>query len=231
MDKAAAWLKKSLDYEFSEPKLLEAALTHRSAAGASNERLEFLGDAVLGFVISHAVYSQRPDATEGDLSRLRSSLVKDVSLAKLADTLGLGDHILLGSGEKKTGGNRRASIQADALEALFGAICLDRGFSAAEKVILHVFRERLADLPHSDDLKDPKTRLQELLQAEGHNLPDYRVAAVTGEQHRQMFEVQCRVRELNLDTSGNGTSRRGAEQRAASAMLERLRDRARDVSS
>lgn len=231
MDKAAAWLKKSLDYEFSEHELLEAALTHRSAAGASNERLEFLGDAVLGFVISNAIYKLRPGSSEGDLSRLRASLVKDVSLAKLADALGLGDHILLGPGEKKTGGNRRASIQADALEALFGAIYLDRGFAAAEKVILHVFRERLSELPDSDDLKDPKTRLQELLQAEGHQLPDYRVAAVTGQQHRQMFEVQCRVRELNLDASGSGTSRRGAEQRAASAMLERLRDRTRNVSS
>ena len=231
MDKAAAWLKKSLDYEFSEPGLLEAALTHRSAAGASNERLEFLGDSVLGFVISNAIYKLRPGSSEGDLSRLRASLVKDVSLAKIAETLGLGDHILLGPGEKKTGGNRRASIQADALEALFGAIYLDRGFSAAEKVILHVFRERLSELPDSDDLKDPKTRLQELLQAEGHDLPDYRVTAVTGQQHRQLFEVHCRVRELNLDASGNGTSRRGAEQRAASAMLERLRDRARNVSS
>lgn len=231
MDKAAVWLKKSLDYEFSEPELLEAALTHRSAAGASNERLEFLGDAVLGFVISNAVYKLRPDSSEGDLSRLRASLVKDVSLAKLADTLGLGDHILLGPGEKKTGGNRRASIQADALEALFGAICLDRGFPAAEQAILHVFRERLSELPDSDDLKDPKTRLQELLQAQGYELPDYRVAAVTGQQHRQVFEVQCRVSALDLDASGSGTSRRGAEQRAASAMLEQLRDRARDVSS
>lgn len=231
MDKAAAWLKKSLDYEFSEPELLEAALTHRSAAGASNERLEFLGDAVLGFVISNAVYTERPNADEGDLSRLRASLVKDVSLARVANALGLGDHILLGSGEKKTGGNRRASILADALEALFGAIYLDRGFSAAEQVILYVFRERLSELPESDDLKDPKTRLQELLQADGHELPDYRVAAVTGQQHRQVFEVQCRVRALNLDASGSGTSRRGAEQRAASAMLELLRGSAKDESS
>jgi len=231
LDKAATWLKKSLDYEFSEPQLLEAALRHRSAAGASNERLEFLGDAVLGFVISNAVYRQRPDADEGDLSRLRASLVKDVSLAGLADALGLGDHILLGPGEKKTGGSRRASILADALEALFGAIYLDRGFLVAEQVILHVFRERMSELPDSNDLKDPKTRLQELLQAEGYELPAYRVAAVTGQQHRQTFEVQCRVRELNLDASGSGTSRRGAEQRAASAMLEQLRDRVQDISS
>jgi ribonuclease-3 len=228
LDKAAAWLKISLDYEFAHAELLDEALTHRSAthrsaSGLSNERLEFLGDAVLDFVISHAVYVRRPAAPEGDLSRLRASLVKDTSLARIATVLGLGEHLNLGSGERKTGGHHRASILADALEALFGAIYLDRGFDAAEKVILHVFREWLDTLPDSEDLKDPKTRLQELLQGEGHELPLYTVTRVAGQQHRQTFEVACKVAALDITSTGSGSSRRSAEQAAAAAMLELLR--------
>lgn len=220
LNTAADWLKTNLRYEFANDRLLDEALTHRSATGVSNERLEFLGDAVLDFVISHAVYVRRPSAAEGDLSRLRASLVKDATLSGLATTLGLGEYLKLGSGERKTGGHRRASILADALEAIFGAVFLDRGFEAAETVILHVFRERLADLPDSEELKDPKTRLQELLQAEGNALPEYSVTKIAGQQHRQTFQVACTVPSLALEADGTGTSRRSAEQSAARAMLD-----------
>ncbi len=221
-DKAVAWLERTLDYRFDDPELLAAALTHRSATGLSNERLEFLGDAVLDFVISHAVYDLRPEAAEGDLSRLRASLVNDKALAALAGELGLGEHVKLGSGEKKTGGHRRSSILADALEALFGAVYLDRGFAAAEALILAAYRERLAALPDSESLKDPKTRLQERLQAGGLALPEYEVIDVSGKPHRRRFSVVCRVPALSIERSGSGSSRRGAEQEAASLVLDVL---------
>lgn len=221
-DRAAAWLERALGYRFEDPRLLEAALTHRSASGPSNERLEFLGDAVLDFVISHAVFTERPEAAEGDLSRLRASLVNDTALAELAAALGLGEHVKLGSGEKKTGGHRRSSILADALEALFGAVYLDRGFVAAEALILEVYRQRLANLPDSEALKDPKTRLQERLQADGLSLPEYEVTEIAGKPHRRRFSVVCRVPALSLARSGSGSSRRGAEQEAASLVLHAL---------
>lgn len=221
-DRAAAWLERTLGYRFENPALLEAALTHRSASGPSNERLEFLGDAVLDFVISHAVFTERAEAAEGDLSRLRASLVNDTALAELAGALGLGEHVKLGSGEKKTGGHRRSSILADALEALFGAVYLDRGFAAAEALILAVYRERLAKLPDSEALKDAKTRLQERLQADGLSLPEYEVTEVAGKPHRRRFSVVCRVPALSLARSGSGSSRRGAEQEAASLVLNAL---------
>lgn len=229
MNSATAWLKDKLNYEFADERLLDEALTHRSADGTSNERLEFLGDAVLDFVISHAVYQRRPQAPEGDLSRLRASLVKDSALSGLATELGLGEYLKLGSGEKKTGGHRRASILADALEAVFGAIYLDRGFAAAEAVILGAYRQRLDELPESDELKDPKTRLQEMLQAISNELPEYTVRNVTGQQHRQTFEVACRVATLSLEADGTGTSRRKAEQAAARAMLELIEAMRDDV--
>lgn len=211
-----------MDYEFSDPSLLLQALTHRSAAGRNNERLEFLGDAVLDFVVSEIVYSARPNANEGDLSRLRASLVNDVTLADIATSMELGEHLILGSGEKKTGGHRRASILADALEAIFGAVYLDAGFGAAETVIRQIFSGMAAKLPDSEELKDPKTRLQELLQSDGHELPQYQTENITGQAHRQVFEVSCRIDGLDLTTTGRGTTRRDAEQDAASAMLDRL---------
>lgn len=222
-DKAALWLHKTLAYRFRDERLLADALSHRSASGQSNERLEFLGDAVLDFVISHSVYEQRPDANEGDLSRLRASLVNDASLAKLAKALGLGEHIRMGSGEKKTGGHRRASILADALEALFGAAYLDRGFAAAENLILKVYAERLANLPDAEELKDPKTRLQEHLQADGLGLPRYAVSEVAGKPHRRHFTVTCHVEDLGLTGTGEGGSRRSAEQAAAEQTLALVR--------
>ena len=219
MDKALSWLANTLDYRFDDERLFEQALTHRSSPGASNERLEFLGDAVLDFAVSEVVYAAMPEADEGDLSRLRASLVKDTSLAELAAGLGLGEHLILGSGERKSGGHRRESILADALEALFGAVFLDAGYEASRKIIEKAFGDRLLELPDPRDLRDPKTRLQEWLQARALGLPDYELANVSGEAHRQEFEVRCTVSGGQFQTSGDGRSRRNAEQAAAERML------------
>lgn len=219
MEKAESWLEKTLHYRFHDAGLFVQALTHRSATGPNNERLEFLGDAVLDFVISDALFYIRPDADEGDLSKLRASLVKDTTLAELAVNLGLGEHLILGSGERKTGGHRRESILADALEAIFGAVYLDSGYDAAKDIIDRVFEQRLAALPDAADLRDPKTRLQEWLQARKLSLPAYDLVSVTGKDHRQRFVVSCTVIELSQTTEGQSTSRRKAEQRAARDML------------
>ena len=222
MDKAETWLDKTLRYRFIDKDLLAQALTHRSASGKNNERLEFLGDAVLDFVISDAVFRRRPDADEGDLSKLRASLVKDTSLAQLAADLGIGDHLILGSGERKTGGHRRESILADALEAIFAAVFLDSGYAAAAEVIERVFDQRLEDLPDAEELRDAKTRLQEWLQARNLKLPDYDLTHVTGKAHQQRFAVTCTVVELSQATDGESTTRREAEQQAARRMLKLL---------
>ncbi len=219
MDKALSWLANTLDYRFDDERLFEQALTHRSSPGASNERLEFLGDAVLDFAVSEVVYDAMPEADEGDLSRLRASLVKDTSLAALAAGLGLGEHLILGSGERKSGGHRRESILADALEALFGAVFLDAGYDASRKVIEKAFGDRLLELPDPRNLRDPKTRMHEWLQARAFGLPDYELANVSGEAHRQQFEVRCAVSGGKYQTSGSGRSRRNAEQAAAERML------------
>jgi ribonuclease-3 len=222
VEKAESWLEKTLHYRFRDVGLFVQALTHRSATGPNNERLEFLGDAVLDFVISDALFKLCPDADEGDLSKLRASLVKDTSLAEIAVDLGLGEHLILGSGERKTGGHRRESILADALEAMFGAVYLDSGFDAAKDLVDRVFEQRLDVLPDAEDLRDPKTRLQEWLQARKLSLPTYDLVSVTGRDHRQNFVVSCTVNELSQTTEGESTSRRKAEQRAASSMLEIL---------
>ncbi|MDX1517739.1 MAG: ribonuclease III [Woeseiaceae bacterium] len=222
MDKAQTWLQSTLDYTFRDAGLFEQALTHRSASGESNERLEFLGDAVLDTVVSELVFRAFPNAAEGDLSRLRSSLVKDTALARLAVELGLGDWLILGSGERKTGGHRRASILADALEALIGAVYLDAGFEASRKLIEKAFGDRFYDLPDPKELRDPKTRLQEWLQARQFELPDYSLVDVSGQAHAQTFEVQCSINGIEATTRGSGSSRRQAEQKSARAMLETL---------
>jgi ribonuclease-3 len=222
LDKAESWLFKALHYRFKDAGLLRQALTHRSAQGPNNERLEFLGDAVLDFVISEALFHARPDVSEGDLSRLRSSLVKDTSLASLAADLGLGMHLILGGGEQKTGGHRRESILADALEAIFAAVFLDSGIGAAKEMIEHVFAERLANLPDVKDLRDPKTRLQEWLQARKMALPVYDLVSVSGREHKQKFEVSCVIEEAALTTKGTSTTRRKAEQKAAARMLSEI---------
>lgn len=222
MDKAASWLREALDYEFSDAGLLTRALTHRSAGGSNNERLEFLGDAVLAIVISEAVFHRRPSASEGTLSRLRASLVKEPTLADLAKSLGLGDHLLLGPGERKSGVHRRASVLSDSLEALFGAVYVDAGFEEARRFILQTYTDRLDNLPETDDLKDPKSRLQEFAQARKWALPAYRVEQVRGEAHQKTFEVSCSIGEIGESTGGVGSSRRDAEQDAAQKMLEHL---------
>ena len=222
MDKAESWLNKALHYRFRDTDLFALALTHRSATGRNNERLEFLGDAVLDFVISDLVFKIRPEASEGDLSKLRSSLVKDTSLASLAVGLGLGEYLILGSGERKTGGHRRDSILADALEAIFGAVYLDSGVDAAKEIIEHVFAERLEDLPDAEVLRDPKTRLQEWLQARKLALPEYELVSVSGQAHQQRFAVTCTVTELSQTTNGESTTRRKAEQQSAKNMLKIL---------
>jgi len=220
LQKATAWLKKNLAYEFANESLLRQALTHRSAAGDNNERLEFLGDSILQVTMSELVFHERPDASEGRLSRLRSSLVKDTTLSEIAAELGLGEHLILGSGEKKSGGHRRASILADALEAIFGAVYLDAGIDVAKALVLRAYDKRVKELPESGELRDPKSRLQELLQGRKLALPDYEMAKVSGQAHKQTFEVNCRIAELDLNATGSGTTRRDAEQVAAQSMLE-----------
>ena len=222
MEKATAWLKNVLDYEFSDEDLLRRALTHRSAEGRNNERLEFLGDSVLQPVVSEHVFREKDDAREGRLSRMRSSLVRDATLSEVASELGVGEHLILGSGERKTGGHRRASILADAIEAIFGAVYLESGFDAARAVVERAFGERLVDLPAAGELRDPKSRLQEYLQARQMPLPVYALVGVTGKAHDQFFEASCTVDDGDRVTTGSGTTRRDAEQEAAAEMLERL---------
>lgn len=215
-------LQQTLAYRFADPVLLAQALTHRSAEGANNERLEFLGDSVLNFVIAAEVFRLRDGAQEGELSRLRATLVNKASLAALARELGLGGHIRLGSGELKSGGRRRDSILADALEAVFGAVYLDSGFARCRELILGLYARRLEDLPSVTELKDPKTRLQEYLQSLRLPLPEYRVLDVSGRAHDQTFRVVCAIDELAAASEGAAGSRRQAEQRAAEALLETL---------
>ena len=222
MDKAESWLEKTLGYRFQNAELFQQALTHRSAARRNNERLEFLGDAVLDFVVSEFVYAACPDAPEGDLSKLRASLVKDETLAEIALELELGEHLILGSGERKTGGHRRESILADALEAIFGAVYLDSGFDAAKTVVEHVYAARYRNLPDVGDLRDPKTQLQEWLQARKMELPDYELVNASGKDHQQRFTVTCTVQESSAVTEGESTTRRKAEQKAARKMIELL---------
>ncbi|HSN73045.1 MAG TPA: ribonuclease III, partial [Steroidobacteraceae bacterium] len=222
MKTANAWLEEKFGRGCRDAALLDAALTHRSAGNVNNERLEFLGDAVLNCVVASMLFREFGTANEGDLSRFRATLVSEASLATIAAEVGLGERLRLGSGELKSGGFRRKSILADALEALFGAIYLDGGFEAAAAVIERVFAGRLERLPSADELKDPKTRLQEMLQARGYALPAYTVEAVTGEPHAQTFAVSCRIDALELLETASGSSRRRAEQAAAEAVLERL---------
>jgi len=223
---AVEWLRDTLGYECRDAALLEAALTHRSAGGPHYERLEFLGDAVLNCVVAMLVFREFGAADEGDLSRFRASLVSGEALAVIAAEIDLGDQLRLGSGELKSGGFRRKSILADALEALFGAIYLDGGFPAVAGVIERLFVPRLDRLPSAAELKDPKTRLQEMLQAQGLPLPVYTVAGVSGEAHSQQFQVNCSVDMLGLSRTAAGGSRRRAEQAAAQLVLDALADTA-----
>jgi len=208
-------LMQKIGYQFQSPALLEMALTHRSASSNNNERIEFLGDAVLSFVMATQLFHQHPHADEGELSRLRANLVNETVLAEMATEFALGDHIHLGSGELKSGGARRKSILADALEALIGAIYLDSDITICQHVILKWFEVRLKNPEAMINLKDPKSLLQEHLQAKKMPLPDYQLVSMTGDAHAQHFHVSCQVAGLKHKTEGVGSTRRGAEQMAA----------------
>ena len=215
-------LERQLGYTFQDQALLTLALTHRSFAGRNNERLEFLGDAILNFVAGEALYQRFPQAREGQLSRLRARLVKGETLAILARGFELGEYLRLGSGELKSGGFRRESILADALEALIGAIYLDAGMDMARERVVAWLTQELDSLTLVDTNKDPKTRLQEFLQSRGSELPCYEVVDIQGEPHCRTFFVQCAVDLLKEKTQGHGASRRIAEQIAAAAALVAL---------
>ena len=222
MTTAAGWAEKTLRYRFRDPARLDQALTHRSAGGRHNERLEFLGDAVLGLIIAETLYRAQPDATEGYLTRLRARLVRKETLAQIGAELRLGDWLRLGQGELKSGGFRRASILANGVEAVLGAVYLDGGLEQARLMVTTLYGDRLCTLPADEELKDPKTRLQERLQALGRDLPVYAIEDVSGEAHKRHFSVSCEVPAMGLRTEASGRSRREAEQKAAEAMIGEL---------
>ncbi len=210
-------LNKKLGYVFRQPQLLQRALTHRSYAPEHNERMEFLGDSILGCVIAKYLYGNYPQLSEGELSRLRSHLVREETLATLAQQLDLGSHLRLGEGELKSGGFRRPSILADAFEALCGAIMLDSGFNEAEQAVLKLYVPYLEKIDVQAQGKDAKTRLQEYLQGRRIPLPSYTIIAMQGEAHEQSFQVECAIPSLRISARGIGTNRRNAEQQAAQA--------------
>ncbi len=218
----AARLQKRLGFRFRDPALLQQALTHRSAGKTNNERLEFVGDAVLGMVVADQLYQRFPQASEGQMSRLRASLVKREALAGVARALSLGDYLILGEGEQRSGGHSRDSILADAVEAILGASYQDQGFSASQALILRLWADSFAGLKLEQERKDPKTRLQEWLQARQHEVPEYTITRITGKPHQQVFHVECRINTLDLAVTASGGNRRKAEQAAAAAMLEKL---------
>lgn len=219
MDPRLEALQQRLGHRFAQPPLLVRALTHRSFGADHNERLEFLGDAVLGMVAAELLYARYPDADEGTLSKLRARLVRRETLEEIARSLDLGRHLRLGSGEIRSGGHQRGSILANALEAIIGAVFLDGGMTPARELVLRLLSGHLAGLAVDEDLRDPKTRLQEFLQAHGEALPVYTVEQVSGSAHDQMFEVLCRLDGRGLRVRGTGSSRRIAEQRAAEQAL------------
>ena len=219
--KSVQQLQTILQYHFKDEELLKTAITHRSySKNKNNERLEFLGDSVLGLVISGYIFKRLDKSAEGELSRVRASLVKEEALATVARDINLGDFLLLGSGELKSGGFRRASILSDALEAIFGAIYLDAGFSQCQKSILFLYEDYLVTLPSSAELKDPKTSLQEYLQGRKIDLPEYQVTKTEGKSHDQIFTIECSISGLNIIAQGRGSSRKKAEQMAASMALK-----------
>ena len=222
MIKKHSALSKKLGLSFNNPQIFTMALTHRSANSKNNERLEFLGDSILGFVVAQKLYDLFPSASEGVLSRLRASLVNQSSLAELARQHQLGDYLLLGSGELKSGGFRRDSILSDALEAIMGALFKDQGINACQTWIELLFAEKLNDLSLDNWQKDPKTQLQELMQSKKQVLPEYTLITMSGLAHEQMFQIKCSIPLLTDTCVGMGISRKKAEQSAAELMLELL---------
>lgn len=211
--------------QFVDEALLDQALTHRSVhRSINNERLEFLGDSVLSVVITEFIYNDLKSSNEGELSRIRSSLVKEEALARVARDIDLGQYIHLGPGELKSGGFRRDSILSDALEAIFGAVYLDKGYDEAKKVILFLYHEYLIKLPSPTSLKDPKTKLQEYLQSKKIGLPMYTVTDSSGKAHNQIFTVSCSIAELKMSSIGTGTSRKKAEQMSASELFDQFKN-------
>ena len=219
-----ARVERQLSLQFQDHSLLEQALSHRSMGAHNNERLEFLGDSILGYIMADALFHQFPEADEGVLSRLRASLVNQKSLAELALVLDLGDCLILGPGELKSGGFRRHSILSDALEAIIGALYKDQGMSVCSEWVRQLFAEKLGQLNVSQVLKDPKTRLQEKLQAQGQPLPEYHLEKTTGQAHQQTFFIECQVQLLPERVCAKGASRRQAEQLAAQKILALLDD-------
>lgn len=222
MSKQLEQLGSSLGYAFRKEGLLKQALTHRSYSSQHNERLEFLGDSVLNCAVARALFDAFPDLPEGTLSRMRANLVRQETLAEIATRLKLGDFILLGEGELKSGGFRRPSILADTLESIIGAVFLDDGFEAAQSLVLRLFQPAIASIDPNASGKDAKTRLQEWLQGKRHALPNYKLAGTLGEAHDQIFVVTCQVPALGITTQGQGRSRRAAEQEAALAVLKQV---------
>lgn len=221
-NQAITKLSKKIGYTFNDSSLLIQALTHRSVKGEHNERLEFLGDSILGFVIAEVLFEQFPDHDEGDLTRMRSSLVKGVTLAELGRDFNLGDYLILGPGELKSGGHRRESILEDAIEAIMGAVYLDSDITCCKALILSWFAQRLSEIKPGNEQKDPKTRLQEYLQGRKIALPVYDVIETSGQSHNQQFIVRCLTEVIDKEVIAKGTSRRKAEQAAAQQVLALL---------
>lgn len=219
---SASRLQERLAHRFGDPALLQRALTHRSYSADHNERLEFLGDSVLGLAVAHMLYEALGDLPEGDLSRVRANLVKQATLHRIARDVGLSEHLRLGEGELRAGGCDKPSILADALEAVIGAVYLDAGYPAAQALVRRLFAREDIRPDMAVTARDAKTRLQEWLQGRKLQLPHYEVVAVGGAAHRQVFEVHCEVNQLGLRSMGEGASRRAAEQEAAAAMLGQL---------
>ena len=213
-------LRANIGYQFNNAAILTQALTHRSFAANNNERLEFLGDSVLNFIVAHQLYNRFDKLPEGDLSRLRAALVKESTLSEIAASLNIGEALKLGEGELKSAGYKRPSILADALEAIVGAVYLDGGFVAAETLVLKLYAQKLANIDPKIIDKDAKSQLQEYLQGKKIELPDYNVVSIEGEAHAQTFKIECMIQKLHISTVGEGTSRRIAEQQAAQFALE-----------
>jgi len=217
---SSAKLIKELDQQHLGSDSFSQALTHRSASSKHNERMEFLGDSVLGLIITNALYRNMPKASEGYLSRLRASLVNENTLAEIANELSLGDFLRLGAGELKSGGFRRKSILSDTLEAVIASVYLEKGMKAASAFVLSIYTNRLDQLPSEDELKDPKSRLQEVLQARNIDIPQYKLLHVEGDAHRQVFTAECTIESMQVQTKGVASSRRKAEQQSAQNAYE-----------
>ena len=213
-------LLKLLGQQHMDSACFAQALTHRSASSKHNERMEFLGDSVLGLIVTQTLYKNMPKASEGYLSRLRASLVNEDTLAEIANELSLGEYVRLGAGELKSGGFRRKSILSDTLEAIIASVFLEKGIKETESFILEIYTDRFQKLPSEDELKDPKSRLQETLQSRNYDIPKYQLISTTGDAHKQVFTAECEIKNLAIKTRGVSSSRRKAEQQSAQNAYE-----------